>query len=63
MVTGYDIAGTRWPLHKLESVATGLVIFVVVFTMVGSLEPAALTATAVALAVWWGRRTCLRRRT
>lgn len=62
MVTDYDVAGTRWPLHKLESVAAWLVVLVVVFAMVGSVEPAVLTATAVALTVWWGRRTHLGRK-
>lgn len=56
-----DVAGTRWPLYKLEAIVVGVVVLLGAFVVLGSLEPAVLTAAAVALTVWWGRRVHLRR--
>ncbi|AOW92827.1 hypothetical protein BFN03_09405 [Rhodococcus sp. WMMA185] len=51
-----DIAGTEWPLHKLEALGAALLTFVTVLTVTQTLQTAVLTAAAVAVVVWWGRR-------
>ncbi|NLE80170.1 MAG: hypothetical protein GX610_11415 [Rhodococcus sp.] len=56
-----DVAGTRWPLYKLEALMVGVVTLLGAIAVLGSLEPAVLIASAVAVTVWWGRRIHLRR--
>ncbi|WP_137723829.1 hypothetical protein [Prescottella subtropica] len=63
MTTTVDIAGTAWPLYKLEAVASALVVFVLALAVTQVLQTAVLTAAAVAVAVWWVRRVVLTRRT
>ncbi|MCA1006808.1 hypothetical protein LCL87_13870 [Rhodococcus hoagii] len=57
-----DLAGTAWPLYKLEALAAGLVIFLLVLTVTQVLQTAVLTAAGVAVVVWWGRRIMLAKR-
>lgn len=47
-----DIAGSAWPVYKLEALAAGLITFVVLAVIVGSPQIAVLTAAAVAAARW-----------
>ncbi|AVP69044.1 hypothetical protein [Prescottella equi] len=56
-----DLAGTAWPLYKLEALAAGLLVFVLVLAVTQVLQPAVLTAAGVAVIVWWGRRVMLAR--
>ncbi|BDE59755.1 hypothetical protein GS504_08970 [Rhodococcus hoagii] len=56
-----DLAGTAWPLYKLEALAAGLLVFVLVLAVTQVLQPAVLTAAGVAVVVWWGRRVMLAR--
>ncbi|WP_064078029.1 hypothetical protein [Prescottella equi] len=56
-----DLAGTAWPLYKLEALAAGLLVFVLVLAVTQVLQPAVLTAAGVAVVVWWGRRAILAR--
>ena len=56
-----DLAGTAWPLYKLEALAAGLLVFVLVLAVTQVLQPAVLTAAGVAVVVWWGRRAMLAR--
>ncbi|WP_305091667.1 hypothetical protein [Prescottella sp. R16] len=58
-----DIAGTAWPLYKLEAIASALAVFVLVLTVGQVLQTAVLTAAGTAVAVWWVRRAMLTRRT
>ncbi|MCQ4119070.1 hypothetical protein [Rhodococcus tibetensis] len=51
-----DLAGTAWPLYKLEAVAVGLLVFVAVLAVTETAQVAVLTAAAVAVVVWWVRR-------
>jgi len=51
-----DIAGTAWPLYKLEAVAVGLIALLVLFLVTGTAQTAVLTAAAAATVVWWARR-------
>ncbi|WP_031937115.1 hypothetical protein [Prescottella defluvii] len=54
-----DIAGTAWPLYKIEAVATALGVFLLVLAVTQVLQTAVLTAAAVAVLVWWTRRVML----
>lgn len=56
-----DLAGTAWPLYKLEALAAGLLVFVLVLAVTQVLQSAVLTAAGVAVVVWWGRRVMLAR--
>lgn len=47
-----DIAGTAWPLYKLEALAAGLIVGVLLALLTGSLQIAVLTAAAVAALRW-----------
>ncbi|MBB4136864.1 hypothetical protein [Gordonia humi] len=49
-----DVAGVRWPLHKLAAVAAGMLMVVGILAFGGSAVMAAWAAAAVSLAVWWG---------
>jgi Flp pilus assembly protein TadB len=51
-----DIAGTPWPLYKLEALAAGLLVFFAVLVVTGALQPAALAAAGATVVVWWVRR-------
>jgi uncharacterized membrane protein YqjE len=47
-----DIAGTAWPVYKLEAIAAGLVVFLIVMLIFGSMQVAVLGASALAAGVW-----------
>ncbi|MGC0364449.1 Flp pilus assembly protein TadB [Rhodococcus sp. 27YEA15] len=51
-----DIAGTAWPLYKLEALVLGFVLFVVAGALTQSLQVAVLTAAAASVVTWWVRR-------
>ncbi|PQP25635.1 hypothetical protein [Rhodococcus opacus] len=51
-----DLAGTEWPLYKLEALAVALLVFVTILVVTQTLQAAVLTAAAVAVVVWWARR-------
>ncbi|MBM7460515.1 hypothetical protein ACIBED_04285 [Rhodococcus coprophilus] len=51
-----DLAGTAWPLYKLEAVAVGLVVLLVLFLVTATAQTAVLSAAAAATVVWWARR-------
>ncbi|WP_238588677.1 hypothetical protein [Rhodococcus pyridinivorans] len=53
---GVDIAGTIWPLYKLEALAAGLLTLFVVLVVTTSAQSAVLSAAAVTVVVWWVRR-------
>ncbi|MGX7725750.1 hypothetical protein [Rhodococcus sp. 5G237] len=53
---GVDIAGTIWPLYKLEALASGLLTLLVVLIVTTSTQSAVLGAAAVTVVVWWVRR-------
>jgi hypothetical protein len=56
-----DLAGTAWPLYKLEALAAGLVVFLLVLVVTQVLQTAVLTAAGMAVVVWWARRVLLGR--
>ncbi|MDV6275499.1 hypothetical protein R3Q06_18545 [Rhodococcus erythropolis] len=51
-----DLAGTRWPLYKIEALAVGFVLFVVAGAVTQSMQGAVLTAATAAVITWWTRR-------
>ncbi|MEV0948777.1 hypothetical protein [Rhodococcus sp. NPDC049939] len=51
-----DIAGTDWPLYKLEALGVALMTFAIVLVVTQTLQTAVLTAAAIAVVVWWARR-------
>ncbi|MFC9518476.1 hypothetical protein ACFTSD_22315 [Nocardiaceae bacterium NPDC056970] len=56
-----DLAGTAWPLYKLEALAAGLVAFLLILVVTQVLQTAVLTAAGVTVVVWWSRRLMLTR--
>ncbi len=49
-----DIAGTAWPLYKLEALAVGFVVLVVAgLSSPAPHSSAVLTAAAATVVVWW----------
>ncbi|MBF6239600.1 hypothetical protein [Nocardia otitidiscaviarum] len=47
-----DIAGSAWPVYKLEALAAALVIGLILALITGSLQVAVLTAATVAAIRW-----------
>ncbi|WP_327114615.1 hypothetical protein OHB12_35045 [Nocardia sp. NBC_01730] len=47
-----EIAGTAWPVYKLEALAAGLVIGLILVLVTGSPQIAVLAAAAVGAARW-----------
>ncbi|MBF6174203.1 hypothetical protein [Nocardia blacklockiae] len=47
-----DIAGTAWPVYKLEALALALPVLLVLALITGSLQVAVLVAAAVSAARW-----------
>lgn len=47
-----EIAGSAWPMYKLEALALGLAICLVLALITGSLQVAVLVAAAVGAGRW-----------
>ncbi|WP_067668800.1 hypothetical protein [Nocardia miyunensis] len=47
-----DIAGAQWPVYKLEALALGLFVALVLVLVTGSAQLAVLVAAAVAAVRW-----------
>ncbi|MBF6351741.1 MULTISPECIES: hypothetical protein [Nocardia] len=47
-----DIAGTRWPVYKLEALGAGLLAVLVVALVLGSLQAGVLFGAAVGAGRW-----------
>ncbi|MFC9999224.1 hypothetical protein [Nocardia sp. NPDC127526] len=47
-----DIAGTAWPVYKLEALAAGLVTALLLALITGSVQTAVLAAATVAALRW-----------
>ncbi|WP_040688714.1 hypothetical protein [Nocardia vinacea] len=50
--TAVDIAGSAWPMYKLEAIALGLLICLTLALITGSLQVAVLVAAAAGTARW-----------
>ncbi|WP_051637552.1 hypothetical protein [Rhodococcus sp. UNC363MFTsu5.1] len=51
-----NLAGTDWPLYKLEALVAGLLTFVALLVITQAMQPAVLVAAAATVVVWWARR-------
>lgn len=47
-----DIAGTAWPLFKLEALVAAVIVFLVAALIVQSLQVSVLAAAATGVIVW-----------
>ena len=47
-----EIAGTAWPLYKLEALVAAGIVFLLLAVVVQSLQVAVLAAAAIAVVVW-----------
>lgn len=47
-----DLAGSAWPVYKLEALAAGLATLLALALIVGSAQVAVLAAAAVGSLVW-----------
>ncbi|MGC5164739.1 hypothetical protein ACLQ3J_18655 [Rhodococcus sp. DT1] len=56
-----DIAGSAWPMYKLEALAVGFLVLVALLVLTGTAQTAVLTAAAATTLVWWVRRAYHRR--
>lgn len=55
-----DIAGSRWPVYKLEALIVGLLVCLVVAVVLGSVQAGVLLGAAVGALLWstgWWRTT------
>jgi len=59
-VTGIDLAGTEWPLYKLEALAVGVLVLLALFVVTGTAQIAVLGAAATTTVTWWVRRAYYR---
>ncbi|MGW5383734.1 hypothetical protein [Nocardia sp. NPDC003963] len=51
-VTVVDIAGSRWPVYKLEALIVGLLVFLVPAVVLGSVQTGVLLGAAVGALLW-----------
>lgn len=51
-----DLAGTAWPLYKLEALAAGLLVFLGAVALTMPLQVAVLGGAAAAVVIWWALR-------
>lgn len=48
-----DIAGTAWPVYKVEALILGALVFVGALALTTSLQVAVLTSAAATVVTWW----------
>ena len=58
---GIDLAGTEWPLYKIEALVAGFLMLFALFVITGSAQTAVLSAAAAATVTWWIRLADYRR--
>lgn len=56
-----DLAGTAWPLYKLEALAVGVLVFLGTLALampfqIAALQTAVLAGAAVTVVLWWTLR-------
>jgi hypothetical protein len=47
-----DIAGSRWPVYKLEALVVGLLVFLVAAIVLGSVQTGVLLGAALGASLW-----------
>ncbi len=48
-----DIAGTAWPVYKVEALAMGILMFLGALALTTSMQVAVLGSAGVTVAAWW----------
>ncbi|MET0200148.1 hypothetical protein CH289_21015 [Rhodococcus sp. RS1C4] len=48
-----DIAGTAWPVYKVEALVLGALVFLGALAFTTSLQVAVLTGAAATVVTWW----------
>ncbi|MGB3371146.1 MAG: hypothetical protein WBA81_11040 [Rhodococcus sp. (in: high G+C Gram-positive bacteria)] len=48
-----DIAGTDWPVYKIEALVLGAVVFLGALALTTSLQVAVLAGAASTVVAWW----------
>ncbi|WP_338891677.1 hypothetical protein [Rhodococcus sovatensis] len=48
-----DIAGTDWPVYKIEALVLGVLVFLGALALTTSLQVAVLTSAASTVVAWW----------
>lgn len=51
-----DLAGTQWPVYKLQALFLGALVFLAALVMVGVVQTAVLAAASATVLTWWGLR-------
>ncbi|QCB51447.1 hypothetical protein E5720_19825 [Rhodococcus sp. PAMC28707] len=51
-----DIAGTSWPVYKLEALAVGVLVFLGALALTTSLQLAVLVSACATVLAWWSLR-------
>ena len=51
--TTVDIAGTAWPVYKVEALILGALVFLGALVLTTSLHAAVLTSAATTVVAWW----------
>lgn len=52
-VNTVDIAGTAWPVYKVEALVLGVLVFLGALALTTSLQVAVLTSAASTVVAWW----------
>ncbi|MGA9871856.1 MAG: hypothetical protein WBQ44_12040 [Rhodococcus sp. (in: high G+C Gram-positive bacteria)] len=48
-----DIAGTAWPVYKVEAIVVGVLVFLGVLASTASIQTAVLASAAATVVAWW----------
>ena len=56
-----DVAGTAWPLYKLEALVAAVLVLLTLFAITADAQTAVLAAAGTATVVWWARLLYYRR--
>ncbi|WP_254900731.1 hypothetical protein [Rhodococcus sp. 1168] len=51
-----DIAGTPWPVYKLEALAVGVLVFLGALALTAPLQVAVLGSAGATVLAWWSLR-------
>lgn len=51
-----DIAGTPWPVYKLEALASGVLVFLGALALTAPLQVAVLGSAGATVIAWWSLR-------
>lgn len=52
-VNAVDIAGTAWPVYKIEALVLGALVFLGALALTTSLQTSVLASAAATVVTWW----------